>query len=231
MIKSLFGAAAITLVLLAQPALADDIPAGKIVSFTADDGTTLSGIWRGASDHVVVLSHQYDIDQSGWDPLVGLLDQAGYATLTYNFRGYPPSGGDPVISELQRDLDAAVAYAREQGATHIALVGASMGGIATVPAAVTLQPDAYVTISAPVGFAGLDATDEALQASTAPKLFINSEGDAAAADTRHMAEVAAEPKAVSFYPSSLHGMRIFSTKSGPKLLDEIVSFIEANMPL
>jgi hypothetical protein len=26
-------------------------------------------------------------------------------------------------------------------------------------------------------------------------------------------------------------MRIFATKNGPKLLDEIVAFIEANMPL
>jgi len=231
MFKSQIGAAILALALFSLPTLADDVPSGRIVNFTADDGTELSGVWRGTSDHVVVLSHQYDIDQTGWAPLVDLLDQAGYATLTYNFRGYPPSGGEPVISELQRDLDAAVAYAREQGANHIVLVGASMGGIATVPAAVKAQPDAYVTISAPLSFAGLEASDEALQASSAAKLFVNSEGDAAAPDTRHMAEVAAEPKTLSLYPSSLHGVRIFSTKDGPKLLDEIVAFIEANMPL
>ena len=231
MLKSLTVTMALTLSLLALPAIANDLPAGEIVTFAADDGTALSGVWRGTSDHVVVLSHQYDKDQSGWAPLVGLLDEAGYSTLTYNFRGYPPSQGQRVISELQHDLDAAIAYAREHGATHIVLVGASMGGIATVPAAVSAQPDAYVTISAPVGFGGLDATDEALMASKAPKLFVNSEFDSYILDTRHMAEVAAEPKTLSIYPSGAHGMKIFAPHSSPKLLEEIVAFVKTNSPL
>jgi len=216
---------------LIAAAAADDLAAGRVVTFTADDGTRLSGVWRGTSDHVVVLSHQYDIDQAGWAPLVEQLDRAGYATLTYIFRGYPPSEGKPVISELQRDLDAAATFARAQGASQLVLIGASMGGIATVPAAIAIEPAAYVTISAPLGFAGLEASDAALQTSAAPKLFINSQGDPYVADTEHMAAVAAEPKTLSVYASSLHGMRLLSSKAGPELVGEIVNFVAAHMPL
>ncbi len=227
----LFIAAALVLAAIACPAVAADPGPGETVTFSASDGTLLSGVWRGGSDRVVILSHQYDQDQTSWAPLVARLEEAGYATLTYNFRGYPPSQGQRVISELGRDLDAAVAFARSRGATHLTLIGASMGGIATVPAALTAAPDAYVTISAPTGFSGLEAPDDALAASPAAKLFINSENDDYIADTRHMAEVAAEPRTLSVYPTGLHGVLLFLTPDGERLLDEITDFVKANMPL
>ena len=204
---------------------------GKVVSFTSQDDIALSGTWYGDGNHVVVMSHQYDHDQQSWKPLVAKLVAEGYAVLTYNFRGYPPSAGAKDIGLIGRDLSAAVHFARDQGAGDVVLIGASMGGIATVPAAIIDHVTAYVTISAPLGFAGLLASDGALKGSAVPKLFINSEADDYIADTRHMAEVAREPKTLAVYPTGAHGVDLLATESGPQILQQIVDFVEASSPL
>lgn len=229
MFNKLIAVAALAL-LASQPALAQQPIAGEVVTFQAEDGTELSGIWRGISDHVVILSHQSDIRQEGWDPLVAALDEAGYATLTYNFRGNPPSGGARDIKLLDNDLRGAIAFARSHGAVHLTLVGASMGGIATVVVGGQDTVDAYVVIAAPRAFGGLAASDEAILASGAPKLFINSERDHYNRDTRHMAEIAAEPKALTLYPGSFHGLLQFKTDNAVPMIAEIVDFVRANMP-
>jgi alpha/beta superfamily hydrolase len=205
--------------------------APKTVQFESADGVALSGLWYGEGDHVVVFSHQNNIDQEGWADLAEKLAGVGYAVLTYNFRGYPPSGGAQAIGEIGKDLDAAIGFARQQGATHLVLVGASMGGIVTVPAAVAAHPDAYITMSAPLGFAGLEASDAALAGSPAAKLFINSEHDKGIADTWHMAETASVPKTLAIYPSGLHGVSMFETEAGPSIEQSIVDFIVTNAPL
>ncbi|MDB5542761.1 MAG: hypothetical protein JWQ89_4488 [Devosia sp.] len=206
-------------------------PTGRPVSFNSNDGVVLSGIWYGEGNHVVVMSHQYNHDQQSWKPLVAKLVGQGYAVLTYNFRGYPPSEGTREIGLIGGDLSAAVRFARGKGAGEIVLIGASMGGIATVPVAVAEHVTAYVTISAPLGFAGLEASDGALKGTSAPKLFINSELDDYIEDTRHMAEVAREPKTLAIYPTGFHGTDLFATESGPQLQQQIVEFVEASMPL
>ncbi|WP_035052033.1 alpha/beta hydrolase family protein [Andreprevotia chitinilytica] len=205
-------------------------PKGDKVSFTSEDGIALSGVLYGKGSSVVVLSHQYNHDQDSWQPLVSRLLAKGYAVLTYNFRGYPPSAGKLEIGLIGRDLDAAAAYARSHGATHLALVGASMGGIATVPAALAAKPDAYVVISSPREFGSLTAPDEALKASKAAKLFINSKYDKYVADTQHMQDVAAEPKAINVYSTGLHGVDLFDGPEGDAVQTRIVDFIAANLP-
>lgn len=205
--------------------------AGKTVAFNSDDGIALSGVWYGDGDKVIIFSHQYNHDQASWKPLVDKFVEQGYAVLTYNFRGYPPSAGKVDIANIGHDLKAAIGFAKEHGASHVALISASMGGIATVPAAVEAKPVAYVLVSSPAAFGGLEATDEALKAADAAKLFINSENDPAVGDTRHMAEVAKEPKAIEIYPSAMHGTDLFGTPKGAEILQRIVGFIDETMPL
>ncbi len=227
----LLAASAILLAALAlAPVVIAQTPA-ETVSFTSDDGIALSGLWYGKGDEVVILSHQYDLDQSAWADLAGKLADAGYGVLTYNFRGYPPSAGARDIGAIGHDLEAAIALARAQGANKIVLVGASMGGIATVPAAVTAAPDAYVILSAPLGFAGLIADDASLAASPAAKLFINTDADTYIADTRHMIEVAAEPKDSEIYAGGEHGLSMFAGPHGAEVGDRIIAFIKQAMPV
>ena len=221
-------AAAIGVALLTLPAGAAE---ARIVSFNSDDGVALSGLWYGEGDEVVILSHQYDLDQSAWAKVADTLAGQGYGVLTYNFRGYPPSGGKHDIGEIGHDLAGAIAFAQAQGATQLILAGASRGGIVTVPAAVTAKPVGYITLSAPLGFAGLAADDASLLTSPAAKLFINSEGDQYLPDTQHMFDVASEPKTLEVYPGSAHAMSMFARKEGPAVQARIVTFINDVMPL
>lgn len=227
-------ALAATLLPMTLPAISAETAAeieGKVVSFTSSDDIVLSGIWYGEGTRVVVMSHQYNHDQLSWKPLVARLVAEGYAVLTYNFRGYPPSAGTREIGLIGRDLSAAVHFARDQGAMDVVLIGASMGGIATVPAAILDHAAAYVTISAPLGFAGLLASDAALKGAAIPKLFINGERDDYIKDTRHMAEVAREPKTLAIYPTGFHGTDLLLTKDGPQIQQQIVDFVKASSPL
>ena len=224
---SVLAALAVTVALDAS-ALAGE---AKVVAFTSDDGVTLSGLWYGDGDNVVILSHQYDLDQSAWADVANTLAGQGYGVLTYNFRGYKPSEGTQDIGAIGHDLDAAIAFAKAGGAANLVLVGASMGGIVTVPAAVKAQPLGYVTLSAPLGFAGLAADDGSLMASNAAKLFINTEADSYNADTRHMFEVAAEPKTLEIYPGARHAMSMFAGTQGAEVKARIVKFVDDVMPL
>ncbi|KAF0815241.1 hypothetical protein IGB42_00319 [Andreprevotia sp. IGB-42] len=209
------------------------VPAGRVVSFQTDDGVTLSGVQYGPADgtRVVIFSHQYNRDQSSWLPLAVRLGDAGYTVLTYNFRGYAPSTGKVDVAMLGQDLKAAVGYARAHGATQLVLVGASMGGLVTVPVALEVQPVAYVVIGAPGAFGGIAATDQALQASTAAKLFINSKYDSYLADTRRMHDAVADRSEIDIYPTGLHGADLLEGPDGEAVQQRIAGFIAAHLPL
>jgi pimeloyl-ACP methyl ester carboxylesterase len=200
----------------------------RAVTFTSDDGITLSGTLYGSGASAVVFSHMFPTDQTSWTLLAQDLAGRGYMVLTYDFRGYGKSQGAKEVSKIDHDLRAAVAFVRAQGATRLVLVGASMGGMATAKVAAVENPAAVVIMSAPQSFAGLVVSDDEVKAISAPKLFIGSEQDGATSATLHMAEVASAPKDKYIYPGSGHGTYIFDTKYGADLTQRIIQFIETN---
>ena len=211
----------------AEVAPAPEGVASQTVSFTTEDGVTLGGTLYGSGSTAVIFSHMFPTDQTSWTALAKELANRGYMTLTYDFRGYGASGGQKDVSRIDRDLRAAVAFVRQQGATHLVLVGASMGGTATAKVAATERPAAVVIMSAPASFRGLSVSDDEIRAITAPKLFIGSEQDGATRDTLHMFDVASEPKEKHIYPGSGHGTFIFDSQYGDDLTQRLIQFIEA----
>jgi pimeloyl-ACP methyl ester carboxylesterase len=120
---------------------AADLTGSRPVSFAAADGVGLEGRLFGDGTSAVVLSHMRPADQTSWYRFANRLADAGFLVLTYDFRGYCP-GGDGGCSEGDRDIDSmwqdvvgAVAFVRERGAADVSLVGASMGGTASLGAA------------------------------------------------------------------------------------------------
>ena len=113
------------------------------ITFPASDGVTLSGrlFGPGEGSAGVVLAHMFPSDQSAWFAFAERLRQRGYRVLTFNFRGFCPGGdagcsqGEKTISAIWQDVEGAVAALRDEGATRIGLVGASMGGTASLVAA------------------------------------------------------------------------------------------------
>src|SRR5512136_565205 len=65
----------------------------RVVTFTSDDGVTLSGTLFGSGTSAVIFSHMFPTDQTSWTPIAKDLAGRGYLVLTYDFRGYGASQG------------------------------------------------------------------------------------------------------------------------------------------
>ena len=141
-----------------------DLSGSRPVTFESRDGVTLEGRLFGDGSTGVVLSHMQPADQRSWFAFANRLADQGYLVLTYDFRGYCPGGeggcsqGEVQIPAIWQDVLGAVDFIRSQGATTVALVGASMGGTASLVAAGQEGTDVAVviTLSAPVSIEGLE---------------------------------------------------------------------------
>lgn len=219
---------------IAPPTPTADV--GHAITFTTADGVTLHGFVYGVGPVAIIFSNMGDQHPDSWTLMAQAAAQAGYTALTYDFRYWVNNKMDqrlmPLVGE---DLKAAVAFMRAQGAQKVAVVGASMGGIATAQTAASIQADAVVVIAAPMQAPGieLEVLVEDVQAITAPKLFITSERDdtvpAAALLAMHAA--AREPKELYIYPAATaHGTHLFNTAHGADLQARLLAFLMAAVP-
>jgi pimeloyl-ACP methyl ester carboxylesterase len=191
-----------------------DLSDSEAVSFESRDGVELEGRLFGEGAAAVVLSHMLPADQRSWFDYAGRLAEQGYLVLTYDFRGYCPGGdggcsqGERDISSIWRDVLGAVDLVRSRGANRVVLVGASMGGTASLVAAAEegVDVEAVVSLSAPVSIEGLVADAPLLQRIVAGKLFIAGVGDAtAAAAAEELYATSPPPKRVEIVPADDHG--------------------------
>lgn len=221
---SLLAAVLVAAVLLGACAREEvDLSGSAAVEFPSADGVTLEGRLFGEGTSAVVLSHMRPADQTSWYGFAERLADAGYLVLTYDFRGYCP-GGDGGCSDGERDIGAiwqdvlgAIEFVRSRGATSVSLVGASMGGTASLVAAGQERADVrtVITLSAPVSIEGLIADAPLLTRITATKLFIAGVGDAdAARDAQGLYDRSPPPKRVEIVPSDDHGTDLLTGGQG-----------------
>ncbi|MFZ3386123.1 MAG: alpha/beta fold hydrolase, partial [Candidatus Hydromicrobium sp.] len=102
------------------------------VTFTTEDDIKINGNIFGSGNRWVILSHMYPTDQTSWFDFARYLADNGYIVLTYDFRGYGKSGGSQDISNIDKDLEAALDFVIRHDAEKIFLIGASMGGTASL---------------------------------------------------------------------------------------------------
>jgi len=216
-------------------------PSGSVaVSFPSADGVRLEGRVFGEGSTAIVLSHMRPADQRSWFDVAGRLAGAGYLVLTYNFRGYCPGGtdggcseGETEISALGNDVRGAIAFVRTRGATRVALIGASMGGTASLVAAAEegANVDAVITLSAPASIDGLVVDRDVLARVSAAKLFVAGVGDAPyAADAEALFQIAPQPKRVEILPSDGHGTDLLSGGQGEVLRRLIETYLAQFAP-
>lgn len=174
-----------------------------------EDEIVLSGRLFGAQNEVlVILSHMVRSDKTAWFGFAEKLADNGYAALAYDFRGNGDSEGDEDYEKLDDDLSAVMRYMRERGWLEVFLVGASMGGTASLVVAAGQDVAGVVAISAPAEFDEQDAL-EAVARITAPKLFIASEDDTAVMiSLDEFLEATGEPKESQTYAGDAHGTNL-----------------------
>jgi alpha-beta hydrolase superfamily lysophospholipase len=117
--------------------------------FAATDGVQLYGFEAGTGSVGVVLVHESPADLCGWLPFVPSLTASGLRVLAFDLRGYGDSqfGVGAAAQAYDRDLAAAVARIRADGATHVVLMGASHGGAISFAYAPRLQVDDVISLS------------------------------------------------------------------------------------
>jgi pimeloyl-ACP methyl ester carboxylesterase len=224
-----------------------DAPQGSIegsreITFESSDGVTLAGRLFGPDEGTagVVLAHMYPSDQSAWFSFADRLARRGYRVLTFNFRGYCPgadagcSEGEKTVPGIWQDVEGAIVALRGEGATRIGLVGASMGGTASLIAASRdgEDVDAVVTLSAPIGFEGLEANAEVLAQVSAAKLFLAGHEDVGAAgavDTLYAETL--QPKRPVILTTGDHGTDILTGNQAGIAATEIIRWLERYLPV
>lgn len=164
-----------------EPAREENAPTEGEVTFTTEDGINIGGNIFGTGSKWVILSHMYPTDQTSWFDFARELAGKGYIVLTYDFRGYGKSGGDQDIPNIYKDLEAALNFVKQYDAEKIFLIGASMGGTASLIVASKEEVDGVVSFSSAMEFMGLSA-EGTVQDIESPKLFMASQGDGGAAD-------------------------------------------------
>jgi dienelactone hydrolase len=211
------------------------------VSFTTSDGLRLAGRLFGPQDAStgVVLSHMLPADQSSWYPEAAHLAAQGYRVLTFDLRGYCP-GGDAGCSQGNKDLDAAptdlaaaLTFLRAHGPSRVALVGASVGGIASLIVA-SQQPNipAVIALSAPQVINTLSAGPEVLANISGAKLYIAGLGDPAGAAqaAEDLEAQSPDPKRIEIVPTDDHGTDLLTGGQGTHVAQLIDAWLSQYLP-
>lgn len=208
-----------------------DVPS-RLVHFMTSDHVQLAGQLYGQGKTIVICSHMLGTTKKIWieSGIPQRLAVLGYEVLAYDFRG----NGDSQLPKntwlLDVDLRAAVQFAYQQGAQRIVLMGASMGGTASLKVAVEQQVTAVISLSGPQQFT-IGVSDDEIRTLKAPKLFLASADDTSFADdARHMYAIASEPKELHIYPGDAHGTDIFGGDNGDDPAQRILHFIEQYAP-
>ncbi len=221
------GLSLIFLVLLFSGCLAGR--PGQEISFVTPDGVTLSGRLAGIGETGVILSHMKGGSQVDWWPFARVLEDQGYTSLVFDFRGYGKSGGEIDLNKLHIDLQSALKYLQDKGISEIFLVGASMGGTASIKVASEYNTTGIVTISAPVVISdGLDVTTDINKIEEA-KLFIAAEDDKFHARTLDLLLQNSTNYSKAYRLSGAnHGTDIFDGENGDRARGLILDFMRRN---
>jgi dienelactone hydrolase len=118
------------------------VPGEKVV-MTAEDGVTIAAARFGTGPHGLVLVPQRANDLCGWARHIPALADSGLHVLAFDPRctGYSDCPADDVGRDLGGDRDyaadvgAALDELRRQGATKVAVMGASLGAVTAFVAA------------------------------------------------------------------------------------------------
>lgn len=202
------------------------------VSFSSSDGVTLHGTLYGQGTTAVILTPMYLGTQDEWEPFARQAAAQGVRVLTFDYRGYGDSDGERNPATTPTDVSAAIAFMREHDFSPIVLVGAGLGGSASIRGAVQDGNIAGVAvISAPRIFPpdkpeALEVTDADLTALSMPTLWIATRNDLTQ-NVEEMQALATGPDKVLwiYEGSGVSGTFIFDGPDGPDLTRRLLEFI------
>jgi len=209
----------------------EELIATRTVTFETPDGATINGELYGSGKTAVIFSVMGNC-KPGWRKFAQLTAAQGMMALTYPWRGCIGVGAvdDNEIQKFVEDLRGAIDFVRDQGAEKVILAGASLGGVASAKLAAESGAKGLIVLASPPEIPDWDFKVDSEDLDTnIPKLFITAQMDdtVAAAKTRALYDLAAEPKEWQDYPGTAHGTDLFDTENGKAVQDRVLAFILA----
>jgi pimeloyl-ACP methyl ester carboxylesterase len=205
---------------------------GKPVRFGSDGATNLGGVVFGTGRTGIVLSHQVEGSLCQWAPYAVELAKRGYRVLAFDFPGFGYSSEVVSGQSLDGVVVAAAALLRSQGASTIVLIGASMGGTASLVAATEVQPAVagVISVSGPTLFQDV-AASKAAPKLTVPVLYAAGRADdefARDAQTLYDATPATTDRKLVIVGAGLHGVDLVA--DGSEVEAAVTAFLSAHAP-
>jgi len=198
---------------LARPLRVSDVCATRaeraaaLRFFTADD-RQLVGVQLGSGPVGIVLAHGSNGSLCEWIGYARELATDGYRVLPYD--------AGPEFNGVGLDAEAATEALRRAGAQKVVIMGSSLGALAALVggAAVPVQPDAVVSLSAPASVGYLHGLDSVARLRS-PVLFMAAQDDQPFSDdarSLYAASVSAD-KRLQVVPGQAHGSGLLEDAS------------------
>jgi alpha/beta superfamily hydrolase len=210
---------------------ATPIPDYQTVTFSPEEGVTISGRMFGEGTTAVILAHKGYVTQDSWIDFARILADEGVTVLTFDFRGVGDSKGTFKQSQLMFDTAAAFDFLKEKGYEKIICIGASFGGTSCMAAALERDFDALVILgSRMMERAPTNIYPWELELLAMPKIFICTEDDHndLANMAREMYDRSIEPKEIYILPGEAHTTDIFYTDQADELETILLEFVNTH---
>jgi len=204
-------------------------PVDREVTFVTSDKVKVAATQLGSGATGVVLGYMLGGDRGEWLSFGRRLAADGYMVVVLDFRGHGKTSMRP-IANLEREMLAAAAFLKQQGARSVALGGASMGGTAAVKASASGGSADLIAISSPQTY-GAYVTDADLRRITVPSLWIVGAGDTDfVRSMRIMAAGVRGQKRFQEFPGTWHGTQFFDSPYSQTFGNLMVEFLRRTVP-
>ena len=223
------GAVVATLLIAGSSAEA----AGRVVTFRADDGRTLSGLLMEADQRpapAVVLVPMLGRPKDDWQAVAQRLADANITALAIDLPGTTAPEDPKELARWSEDIRAAVAYLASRPADvragSIGVAGASLGGsLAVLEAVNDLAVRAIALISPSLDYRGVRIEAPLREYGARPALLMASVRDPyAARSTRELAQEALGPRDIRWSDVPAHGTVLLSRD--PDLVRSLVEWFQ-----
>jgi len=208
----------------------------SIFLITNDSVKLAADYYQSQGDRAVILLHQMRTDKTSYDFLIPKLLQNGYQILALDLRGHGQSQGelskftDKDFQNMFSDAWAAETYLHELNPQmKIQMIGASIGANTALRFQEMNTVDSVVALSPGLNYHGIDPTDANLGNIACPILYINTEGDNSAEDTRklfNLSPLKNEKNQLKIYSGDKHGVYIL--QDNPKALEDVINWLNTH---